>query len=81
METTTYNRTSLSIAEIENLPIVKVGKNNWRNRDITLYQHPEHADRVISDGITFDQTLRVICDEAKSDWTRELNAPGNFIIN
>lgn len=60
---------------------IKRGKTMWRQRDVVLYEHPTDPDRLISDGLTFNGTMRVISDEKKSDWHRELGQTGNFITH
>ena len=73
-----HNNTELAEAYVYGLPVIKAGKNHWRGRDITLRQHPTDPDRVISVGTTFDREVRIIADEPKSAWTRELSAFGDF---
>ncbi|MHA2265303.1 MAG: hypothetical protein ACXAEN_23180, partial [Candidatus Thorarchaeota archaeon] len=75
---TTHNHTTFDLETIASLPVVKRGKNNWRQRDMTLLSHPDDAGRLISVGITFDQSMRVISDNARSDWARELSQSGDF---
>jgi len=64
----TFNPTCVPDDMVRELTVLKTGRNNWRNRNITLYQHPVHADRVISDGMAFDASKRVIADDAKAEW-------------
>lgn len=75
----THNRTNLTLDEIAKLAVIKTGRNNWRNRNIRLCEHPANEDRLISDGITFDGTMRVICDETRAEWHQELSAKGSFV--
>ena len=77
----THNNTSWPNIEVmlaDLLHPIKYGRNHWRGRDITLYEHPTDNDRIISVGTTFDGSMRVIADELRSDWHRELSSPGNF---
>ena len=73
-----HNYTGLTEEEVYNLPILKSGKNHWRGRNIHLRQHPTDPLKVISEGTTFDGSMRVICDEMKSQWHREFEAAGDF---
>ena len=74
-----YNHTNLSIHEIELLPIIGIVKNLWRQRDITIYKHPTDEKMVISDGITFDKRMRVICEDPRVDWPIDLS-PNKTIV-
>jgi len=81
----TYNQTSFpnieKTLEEKKLTKIKQGKNNWRGRYIVLYEHPYDPAKVISDGITFDGTMRVISEEDKKDWAREMDQTGDFVTN
>lgn len=80
----TYNRTQFENVEsmISGLlHEIKRGTNNWRQRNIVLYEHPRDAGKVISDGVTFDGSMRVISEESREDWARELSQVGNFVTN
>ena len=80
----THNNTTFTDIEHQIstlLQPLKRGRNNWRGRTITLYEHPTDSNRIISDGVTFDRSMRVIADELKSDWARELAAEGDFVTN
>jgi len=68
----TYNNTNLSEKEVDSLECLGTTVNEWRGRNIRLLQHPNKPDYVISDGITFDNTMRVIAEEPKSAWTTSL---------
>jgi len=79
----TYNNTA--IENIEQILIamnpVKRGRNNWRGRMIMLYEHPTDTTRIISSGVTFNGEMRVIADEPRSDWSRELGQSGDFVTD
>ena len=80
----THNNTTFTDIEHQIstlLQPLKRGRNNWRGRTITLYEHPTDSNRIISDGVTFDRSMRVIADEPKSDWVRELEVAGDFVTN
>jgi hypothetical protein len=70
----TYNHTVFTVKEIQTFPILKKVVSKWRNRFIDLRQHPLVPERIISVGITFDNSMTVICDDAKIDWHRELSS-------
>jgi hypothetical protein len=67
-----YNNTDLSVEMVNSLERLGTTRNEWRGRNIRLLQHPNKPDHVISDGITFDNTMRVIAEESKSSWTTAL---------
>ena len=67
------NKTKWSLAEIAAMPVLGTTVSNWRQRDITLHQHPNDADSVISVGITFDQRLTVVAEETKEMWFTALD--------
>jgi len=73
----THNNTNLTEQQIVNLPLLGKTINNWRQREITLLQHPEHLDRVISVGHSFDGKQIVIADEEKSAWATALDYAAN----
>ena len=73
-----YNRTKYSESDVNGFTEIKRGRNNWRGRNIRLYAHPEDDSRIVSDGITFDGSMRVIADETRADWARELSCRGDF---
>lgn len=64
-----HNNTQLSIEEIGRLPVLGKTVSKWRQRNITLRQHPTKEDYVISVGVTFDGTMMVISEEPKCAWT------------
>ena len=81
---TTHNNTSFANIEQQIAGLlhpIKRGRNNWRGRDIVLYEHPTDPSRLISDGTTFDKSMRVIADESRDEWARELSHTGDFITN
>ena len=78
-----FNRTRFeNIGKLisSDLTEIKRGRSNWRQRDIVLYDHPLSTERLISVG-TMNNGDRVIADELKSDWSRELGQAGNFVTN
>jgi len=79
------NRTEFSISQIEKMAFMAAGENNWRKRTIVLREHPSDADLLVSDGITFDGSMQVLCTEKRSEWDRELEQAGHnknrFVTN
>lgn len=75
-----HNNTSFLPAQLSRLPLLVTVKNNWRQRNVEIRQHPHNEDMVVSDGVTFDGSMRVICEETKSAWSRELNSGKSFLI-
>lgn len=67
-----HNNTNYEIRDILKLPLLGVTINNWRQREIKLFQHPMKEDHVISYGVTFDASMTVIAEEPKSAWTTAL---------
>jgi hypothetical protein len=63
------------------LPLLAHGKSNWRQRYIKLFEHPDDPSRLISIGDTFDGEDRIICDELRSDWTKEITMKQPFVTN
>lgn len=68
-----HNNTQFTLEQVERFKRIGETINKWRGRRITLYEHPEFPDHVISDGITFDNSMRVICQEPRTDWTTALD--------
>lgn len=74
-----HNRTEYTIDQIREMPLLKMVRNEWRRRNINLHQHPTKPDSVISAGITFDEETVIICEEKKTDWSRELSSPKHIV--
>jgi hypothetical protein len=68
-----HNHTRWTAEQIAAMPVVATSVNNWRRRNITLHQHPEQPDSVLSVGITFDGKMKVIAEEGKVLWMRALD--------
>lgn len=75
-----HNRTQFCFAELQNLPVLKVVINNWRQRNIKLCQHPVDYHKVISVGETFDGSAIIVCEELKTFWQRELSSPKDTVV-
>jgi hypothetical protein len=63
---TIHNNTSFTYEEITKFKRLAITINEWRQRNITLYQHPNDPERVISVGVTFNNSMIVVADEAKT---------------
>ncbi len=55
----THNHTELSLEDIRALPIVGRIKNNWRQRDVTLYASSDPT-KLFMVGVAFDSSMMVI---------------------
>jgi len=69
-----YNRTTFSKDDAMRLPLLKTVRSEWRRRTITLHQHPEDDNLIVSIGCSWDSDDVVICVETRSDWRRELSS-------
>jgi hypothetical protein len=59
------NVTKYTKEQIQKFPILKTFQNNWRQRYVTVYQHPDDNNMVISVGIPFNGGGATICEETK----------------
>jgi hypothetical protein len=74
----TYNRTDVTLAEIQANPWIMQVECQWRQRHIDLYEcDNEHVYTV---GITFDKTMAVICCERRHDWAREIGSGKKYYV-
>jgi len=69
----TFIHVEMTIEQIEALPLIGKTINNWRQRNVVLREHPTDPTMLISDGITFDNSLRVIAAEKRDCWTTALS--------
>lgn len=69
----TYNNTTFTEEQIGGFLVLGHSVSKWRQRNNTLYQHPTDAERIISVGVTFDGSMKVICDDDRNAWGRELD--------
>jgi hypothetical protein len=72
------NNTDRELAEIQAYPVVKVIRNNWRQREITLHQLPD-TSLVYSVGVFYDGTATIVCEDHVGDWARELAMDGEVV--
>ena len=82
-----YNNTDLDLSTLDDItewelklvPLVTV-RNNYRERNIQVYDHPTDSNRVITIGTTFNGSdMIVVADEWKKDWGRELSSGQRFV--
>ncbi len=67
------NNTDLDLDQIQQFKILKIVRSEWRQRDITLHEHPENKSLLYSVGRPFlDPNNPVICCETRDSWEREL---------
>ncbi len=76
MKTDTRNNTVYTEAQIKAMPELGQTKSNWRQRHIVLRQSPR-TGFVVSIGVTFDQTMRVISEEPVEMWKTALEYAAN----
>lgn len=59
---------------IDYTKLKKVGtfRNNWRERIVTLYEHPTDPKMVVAVGVGIHNNKEVVCEEAKTDYPRQL---------
>ena len=67
-----HNHTPYTPEQVAGLVLLGRTVSSWRQRNISLYQHPEMADQVVSVGVTFDQAMTVLSVEPKSAWVTAL---------
>ena len=55
----------------------KIGhlKNNWRRREVGIWEHPTNPDWVVTIGKGFDGGSDAFCIEKKEEWKGNI---GNF---
>ncbi len=60
--------------EINYSKLKKLGtyRNNWRERQVTLYVHPTDETRLISVGVSFHDGQEIVCDEPRNSYPRQL---------
>lgn len=68
-----YNNTTFTMDEIKKFQVLGTTASKWRQRDVTLLQHPTDANSVVSVGVAFDRTAVVIAVEPREDWKTALD--------
>ena len=86
MAMVTYNNSNLTLDQIKDLGLVLFTvMSNWRKRHITVYAHPSLENHLITIGIDFDGSKRVIASEPSSAWQYQLDQASygqlNFVTN
>ena len=66
------NNTGFELATIETWPLLFTVRNNYRERTVTVYNHPTDTELLITVGKPFDGGGPAICWERKSDWRSSL---------
>jgi len=44
--------------------------NNWRKRDVIVYDHPTEKDMVVTVGFPYNGGEPVVCNELRANWRR-----------
>lgn len=68
------NRTEKSEEEIRRLEKIADYRNDWRMRRVEVFEEKEGSEMVYSVGTSYDDSLRVICLEPRSGFTRGIAA-------
>jgi hypothetical protein len=72
-QTVTHNHTPFSVNQIKSFQYLGRTVDKWRGRNVALYQHPSESDSVVTVGVTFDNSMTVVCVDKKTDWTTALD--------
>jgi len=64
------NNTPYTIEQIEAMEIIGAFKNNWRQRNVRIYQHPDYPDSVVTLGRPFDGSSEICTVEDKKNFQR-----------
>lgn len=67
-----HNNTPYTPEQIQEQPVVGRVTNKWRERNITLYEHPENPENVISVGKSFCGNKIVVAVEKRTAWNRAI---------
>lgn len=54
------------------LKVIGTYRNLWRERIVTLKEHPSDPTRLITVGVGFHGGKDVVCDEEREDYKRQL---------
>ncbi len=68
-----FNNTDFSIDEINSFELIGNTRSMWRGRNIALKCHTFDSPLIVSDGITFNGSMRVICVDKEEDWATALD--------
>jgi hypothetical protein len=60
----------------------KIGfvRNNWRQRNVEIWDHPEKSNKVITIGRSFDGKSVICCIENRANWTQYIGKY-NTVLN
>lgn len=62
-----------SAEQAEKLPFIGYLKNNWRQRDVSIYQHPRDPELVVTVGVPrCANPMRVVTVEHKSAYAQAI---------
>lgn len=73
MQAEIHNQSLYSLEEINGFERLATTLNKWLCRNVTLFQHPEQEDLVISVGTTYDKSLIVVAVDPKPMWEKALD--------
>lgn len=49
-------------------------RNNWRQRVVTVHEHPADPDLVVTVGMPFDGGELIVCVETRAEWAATIAA-------
>ena len=73
---TMANSEKITLVIAEQLPLLGSFKSNWRRRDVTIHDHPERTEDVVSIGRPFDGSEAIVCVEHRSAYHNEIGRFG-----
>jgi cephalosporin-C deacetylase-like acetyl esterase len=63
---------SMTHQEAAKLPEIGKLKNNWRERTVSVRQHPTDPQKVVSIGVPFGGGAPIVCEEGADGYAREI---------
>jgi hypothetical protein len=69
------NSENITLETVKGKPVIGRLKNNWRQRDVTVYDHPTNPNMVVSVGVPFGSSEKdaVVCVEEREAFARVIN--------
>lgn len=67
------NSENITIETIKGKPVIGLLKNNWRQRHVTIYDHPTNPEMVVSVGVPFNNTEQIVCVEERTAYARVIS--------
>jgi hypothetical protein len=67
------NSEGITAKDVEGKPVIGLLDNKWRQRRVTVYDHPTNPDMVISVGQPYDNSEAIVCVEPREEYTRVIN--------